>query len=434
MSKKRIRILIAVGVVAIITAVVLKRSFGKQGLEVYVEKTEKGNITEIVSANGKVQPEVEVSISPEVAGEIIEVRVAEGDKVKEGDLLVKINPDLLESARDRVEASMNTARANLSNAKARKAQADARLIQAKASYERSKKLYDQKAISEAEYETALSQFEVAKAEVEAAEQSVSASQFNIRSAEATLKEAERNLLRTEIRAPMDGTISMLDVETGEKVVGTAQMAGTEMLRLANLENMEVNVEVNENDIIRVSLGDTADIEVDAYVDRKFQGIVTEVANTANSSIMQSADQVATFEVKVRILRSSYEDLIDPKNPHLSPFRPGMSAIVDIKTDRVLDVIKIPIQAVSLREDTTIEAENSDDRQRECVFLYVEGESKLRFIESGIQDSEYIEITEGLEEGEEIISGPYSAVTKKLKDGKKVQVIDQEETFGEDTEE
>lgn len=428
MFKNKTRIGIALGVVLLVVAVVIKKNFGKQGLEVFVQLAEKGNITELVSANGKVQPEVEVSISPEVAGEVIEVMVVEGQKVKAEDLLLRINPDLLESARDRVEAGMNTSRANLANAKARLAQTESRMIQSEASYKRSKTLYDQKAISEAEFEAAQASYEVAKAEVEAAVQSVSAADYSIRSAQATLKEAQRNLLRTEIRAPMDGTISLLDVEPGEKVVGTAQMAGTELLRIANLENMEVNVEVNENDIIRVSIGDTADIEVDAYVDRKFKGIVTEVANTAKTGLMQSSDQVTTFEVKVRILRSSYSDLIDAKNPHLSPFRPGMSAMVDIKTDRVEQVLKIPIQSVTLREDTNIVADNVDDRQKECVFLHDDGQVHLLFIETGIQDSEFIEVTLGIEEGQAIVSGPYSAITKMLKEGKKVVVIDKEDAF------
>ncbi len=431
MFKNKIRIGIAAGVALLIAAVVLKKNFGKQGLEVFSVPAEKGNITEVVSANGKVQPEVEVSISPEVAGEVIEVLVVEGQKVKAEDLLLRINPDLLESARDRVEAGMNTSRANLANAKARLAQTESRMIQSEASFKRSSRLFDQKAISTAEFEAAQASYEVAKAEVEAAKQSVSASNYNIRSAQATLKEAERNLLRTEIRAPMDGTISMLDVEAGEKVVGTAQMAGTELLRIAELKNMEVNVEVNENDIIRVGIGDTTDIEVDAYVDRKFKGIVTEVANTAKAGLMQSSDQVTTFEVKVRILRSSYDDLLDPEKPHLSPFRPGMSAMVDIKTDRVEDVIKIPIQSVTLREDPNIQTDNPDDSQKECVFVHDDGVVHLVFIETGIQDSEFIEISSGIEENKEVISGPYSAVTKMLKEGKKVVIIDKEDAFEKD---
>ncbi len=429
-KSKRNKIIIGAAVVLLlVVAVVLRKQFGSTGTEVYAEEISKGNITEIVSSNGKIQPEVEVSISPEVAGEVIEVMVNEGDKVKEGDVLIKINPDLLESARDRINAALNSSRANLANAKARQAQAKARLINAEATFKRNKSLWDQKAISEAEYDAALSAFEVAKADLEAAKQSVSAAEFNVQSSRAALKEADNNLLRTVIRAPMDGTVSMRDVEPGERVVGTAQMAGTEVMRIADLTAMEVNVEVNENDIVRVGIGDTADIEVDAFLDRIFKGVVTEIANSsnnANAAAAMGTDQVTTFDVKIRILRSSYDDLIDTSRTHLSPFRPGMSAVVNINTDRVFDVMRVPIQSVTLREDTSVA--DGLDKLKECVFLIDGKKARLVFVESGIQDKEFIEIKSGLSMEDKVVTGPYSAISTRLKDGKSIEVTDKDDFF------
>lgn len=409
-------------------AVGLRKKFGAKGIEVYAEKIEKGNIKELVSSNGKIQPEVEVSISPEVAGEVIEVLVKEGEKVKKGEVLIKINPDLLESARERIKASLNSSRANLANAKARQAQSKAQMINAEASFRRNESLWKQKVISEAEFDAAKASFEVAKAEMEAAEQSVSAAAFNVESAQAALKEADNNLLRTIIRSPMDGTVSMRNVEKGLRVVGTAQMAGTEVMRIADLSAMEVNVDVNENDIIRLSIGDTADIEVDAFIDRVFKGVVTEIANSSksNSSLGAATDQVTTFEVKIRVLRSSYEDLIIKE--HLSPFRPGMSAVVNINTDRVNNVMKVPIQSVTLREDTSIS--ESNDKMRECVFVVENKKALRKWVKTGIQDNEFIEILEGLQPEDKVITGPYSAVSTRLKDGKAIELIEKDSFFAE----
>jgi len=429
-KSKRNKIILGVSVlVLLVVAVGLRKKFGKKGTEVYTVLPEKGSIKEIVSSNGKIQPEVEVSISPEVAGEVIEVFVNEGEQVKQGDILIRINPDLLESARDRVKAALNSSRANLANARARESQAKARMINAEASFKRNKKLWDQKAISEAEFDGALSAYEVAKAELDAGAQSVSAAEFNVQSSQAALKEANNNLIRTVIRSPMDGTVSMRDVEPGERVVGTAQMAGTEVMRIADLSAMEVNVEVNENDIIRVNVGDTADIEVDAFLDRQFKGVVTEIANSSNNSAMNgmSTDQVTTFDVKIRILSSSYDDLVVKGKEHLSPFRPGMSAVVNINTARVDEVIKIPIQSVTLREDTSIK---DGDKMRECVFMADGKKAKLLFISSGIQDKEFIEVKSGITLESEIISGPYSAISSRLKEGKSIEVVEKEDFFSE----
>jgi HlyD family secretion protein len=439
-KKKNIYILLSVVVILLIVALVKSKS-GKDALKVTVEKCEKRTITETVSANGKVQPEVEVKISPDVSGEIVELYIKEGDKVKKGDLLVIINPDIYISARDRMEAALNTSKANLANALARLAQSKAQFINADATFKRNEQLFKQGAISPSEYDAAKSSYEVAKAEVEAAEQSSIASEFNVKSASASLKEAEDNLLRTKITAPVDGTVSMLNVEKGERVVGTSQMAGTEMMRIANLSSMEVKVEVNENDIVRVKLNDTADVEVDAYLGRKFQGVVTEISNSANT-LGVSADQVTTFNVKIRILSTSYSDLQNETNKNLSPFRPGMSATVEVKTNKAENVLTIPIQAVTTREDTSKtrnedisedvknqkEKDNKKKDINECVFVFKDGVAELRYVKTGIQDSKYIEVLSGISEEELVISGPYAAVSRDLSNDDKVEKKEKEELY------
>lgn len=412
----------------ILILAIFKGMQGPKAFDVTTEKAENRLIIETVIANGKVQPEVQVKISSDVSGEIIELNVKEGDQVKKGDVLAKINPDLYISARDRLAAALNTAKANVANAKARLAQSKAQFINAEAAFNRNKNLHKQGAISDAEYDTAKSQYEVAKADVEAAEQSVIAAEYNLKSAEASLKEANDNLQRTTIIAPVDGTVSMLNVEKGERVVGTTQMAGTELMRIANLTQMEVKVDVNENDIIRIKLGDTADVEIDAFLGRKFKGVVREIANSAKVTGL-SAEQVTNFEVKVRILRSSYEDLIDKNNPHLSPFRPGMTASVEIKTNFANNALSVPIQAVTTREDTSYakskvvqNAEINRENSFECVFVHQEGKAVMKKVKTGIQDSKYIQILSGIEKGEEIITGPYTIVSKQLNDGDRVRVI------------
>jgi len=405
---------------------IIKGMQGSKEFEVTTEKSEKRLIIETVIANGKVQPEVQVKISSDVSGEIIELNVREGDQVKKGTILARINPDLYLSARDRLEAAVNTSKANLANAKARAAQSKAQFINIEASFNRNKTLHSQGAISDAEFDAVKSQYEVAKAEVEAAEQSVVAAEYNLKSALASLKEANDNLQRTTIVAPVDGTVSMLNVEKGERVVGTTQMAGTELMRIANLTEMEVKVDVNENDIVRIKLGDTADVEIDAYLGRKFKGVVREIANSAKVTGI-SADQVTNFEVKVRILRSSYEELIDKEKPYLSPFRPGMTASVEIKTNYVEDALSVPIQAVTIREDTSMiknkykNNELTRENSFECVFVIKDGKAVMKKVKTGIQDNKYIQILSGIDLGEEVITGPYTLLSKQLKDGDKVKV-------------
>ncbi len=443
--------LIGTAVVLVIVIVVGKKAGfigAKVVTKVATEKVALRTITETVSASGKIQPESEVKISSDVSGEIVALYVKEGDKVQQGDLLVKIKPDVYLSLVDRAKAALNTAKANLSNAQSRLVQVESQYKRTQASFERSKKLYADKVIAEAEYETALSSFEVAKAEVQANKESVSGAKFNVASGEASLKEAQDNLNRTTIKAPVDGTIYGLKVETGERVVGTSQMAGTEMMRIANLGLMEVSVDVNENDIARLNLKDTALIEVDAYLDKKFKGLVTEIANSANL-LGTSVDQVTNFTVKIRILPESYAELVKPGVA--SPFRPGLSATVEIETEKRVNVIAVPIQAVTTRSDSSIakakEAKETKEEvkttapakanlpavQKEYVFVYDKGVAKLVEVTTGIQDDVYIEVKMGAKVDDELIVAPYLAVSKKLKDADKVEKVEKEKLFSADKE-
>jgi len=431
-SKKWIIILGSIVVLLIIGAIVKGKGSGK-AKKVAVEKVEKRNIIESVAASGKIQPETEVVISSDVSGEIIEMSVKEGDRVKAGDLLLKINPDLVESALSRAEASLSTSRANLSGSRARLSQSEAQFENAKASFKRSEKLFEDRVISQAEFDQAKANFETAEADVSASKQSVQAAIFNVKSAEATLNEAAENLGRTSIYSPMNGTITKLNKEQGERVVGTAQMAGTEIMTVADLSVMEVAVEVNENDIVRVSLNDTTDIEVDAYLGKDFKGIVTEIANSANI-IGNSADQVTNFDVKIRMLRLSYEEMLEGKDSNYSPFRPGMSATVDIRTTSRMNVLSVPIQAVTTRKDSAastgekIVAEKDNESLKEVVFV-IDGENVIQTkVKTGIQNTQFIEVLEGVEEGDEIVTDPYTLISKTLEDGDKVEVVAKKELF------
>ncbi len=449
-KKKIIWILVALAVVVLVAGVVAKKKglIGKPDeTKIATEKVTKRTIVEVVSANGKIAPEFEVKLSPDVSGEVIELYVKEGDQIKSGQLLAKINPEIYLSNYDRTIAALNTSQANLANSKARLAQVKSQFINAKSSYDRNEKLHEQKTISDAEYETSRANYEVAVAEVEAAEESVKAAAFSVKSAEAGVKESKENLSKTSIYAPVGGTVSKLNLEKGERVAGASQFgSGTEILRIANLQTMEVNVSVNENDIVRVTLNDTAFVEVDAYQNRKFKGIVTEISTSANT-VGVSADQVTNFEVKIRILPDSYKDLIAADKPNDSPFRPGMSATVDIRTASVVEVLTLPIQAVTTRADSTeaaakkaVEtkegesAESSDNTKKkvevaqEYVFLYDNGVAKMVKVKTGIQDNNYIQITEGLKEGQEVITAPYREVSKKLKEGDKVKKVDTKDLY------
>ncbi len=461
MFKKKIliRILIGLAVILLIIFAVAKKKgwIGKPDVnKVTTELVKKRTIVETVSANGKIAPEVEVKLSPDVSGEIIELLIKEGDQVKPGQLLAKINPEIYISSYDRSVAALNTQQANLANAKARLAQVKSQFVNAKSSYDRNLKLHDQKAISDAEYETSKANFEVARAEVDAADESVSAAAYNIKSAEASVKESKENLSKTTIFAPVGGTISKLNIEKGERVAGASTFsAGTEILRIANLQTMEVSVSVNENDIVRVHLHDTALIEVDAYQNRKFKGIVTEISTSANT-VGVSADQVTNFDVKIRILPESYKDLVPADKPNISPFRPGMSATVDIQTKAVTSVLAVPIQAVTTRIDSTKAKEeklaakdkagntsgntNEEGKEevkktntqqvQEYVFIYNNGKVRMAKVKSGIQDNAYIQIMEGIKDNDEVVTAPYSLISKKLKDGDIVKKVDKKELYSE----
>jgi HlyD family secretion protein len=419
MSKKTIIILTSVVVLLLVVLIGGKKAgwFGKQGdfKEVETQKVTLADIVEKVSATGKIQPEIEVKISSEVSGEIIELPIKEGQQVQKGDLLVRVNPDLIQSAVSRSQATYQNIRAGLE-------QAEAGLKEATASYERSKQLFEKGIISKADWDKAISTFEIAKANRQSA-------YYNVQSAGASVSEALDNLNRTTIYAPVSGTISKLDAELGERVVGTQQMAGTEILRVANLKNMEVEIDVNENDIVKVQIGDSTIVEVDAYLKKEFKGIVTQIANSAGEAL--TADQVTNFKVKVRILEESYKDLLEGKDENYSPFRPGMTATVDIITNKRPKAINVPLSAIVIKTDTS-SAKTSlpkaidqnkkveNEEKFECVFVNNKGEAKLRVVKTGIQDDTKIEILSGLKEGDEVIIGPYNVVSKTLKTGDKIE--------------
>jgi HlyD family secretion protein len=440
-----------IGICIVVLCVVIGFKFfkGEKPIEVTSEKAAKRSIIETVSANGKIQPEAELKITSDVSGEVVEMFVKEGEQVKKGKLLCRIKPDIYESAFERVNATVNSSKANLKTTMAQLAQAQANLANADASFARNKKLFDQNVISQQEFDTYKATYESAKANVDGIKESIKASDYNVKSVEASLKEANSNLDKTYIYAPVDGTVSKLNVEKGERVVGVQGLQGTEILRLANLNEMEASVEVNENDIIRIHKNDTAIIEVDAYIGKKFRGIVTEVANSANTTGI-SIDQVTNFVVKIRILRESYLDLVTDANP--APFRPGMSASVEIQTMRVANIITVPIPGVTTRSSDTTKTkqkfEDEEDQEvvikdekeeklntkkeelKACVFLNNNGVAKMVYVTTGIQDNDYIEIKSGINIGDEIISGPYGAVSKILKDGKKIKVVDKDQLFAD----
>lgn len=413
----------AVGLIILIA--VIGRSAGWIGgvkeKEVEFSTAKKTTIIEKVSASGEIQPEIEVKLSPDVAGEIIELTVAEGDSVEMGRLLVKIRPDNFISALERNRANLNQQMANLAQTKAALQRSEAQFTQAELNFNRQKGLYEQKVISDADFETARANYIGAEKDLEAAKQNVIASEFIIKSSQASVNEASENLRLTNVNSPVSGIVSSLLVEKGERVVGTQQMAGTQMMTIADLSRMEVRVDVNENDIVRLSLGDTTLIDVDSYsnLNKKFKGIVTSIANTANTKT--SADAVTEFKVKIRILNSSYEDLVREGNKY--PFRPGMTASVEIITTSKPGALAIPLAAVTTRETQVDTLAGGSTKNKELVFVSENGIAKIRTIKTGISDYENIEVLEGLKEGDEIISGPYFTVSKELKEGDPVKKIE-----------
>jgi HlyD family secretion protein len=389
--------------------------FGKKGnfKEVTIKEVSIRDIVETVAATGKIQPQVELKISSEVSGEILELPFSEGQEVKKGDLLVQVNPDLVQSAANRSLAAYQNVKAGLQ-------QAEANLKQAKADYERNKTLINKGVISKSDWDRSIASYETAKAVKNSA-------YYNVQSAAATVNEAKDNLNRATIYSPISGTISRLSVELGERVVGTGMMAGSEILRVADLRNMEVEVDVNENDIVKVSIGDSTIVEVDAYLKKEFKGVVTAIANSSAGNL--AADQVTNFKVKVRVLEESYKDLKEGKSDAYSPFRPGMTATVNIITKTRKNAISVPISAIVIKTDTSstdkaygkVFGSDSTDAPKEeikfeCVFVNDNGKAKLKVIETGIQDDTNIEIVRGLTKDDKIITGPYNVVSKTLKPG------------------
>lgn len=445
-SNKLIYGLIGFLVILIILAIIGK-SAGWIGqpkeVEVELEKVKRVSIVEKVSASGTVQPVTEVKIAPEVSGEIRELLVEEGDAVKKGQLLVKIRPDTWLSQLERAQASLNQQRANEVSSEAALARADATYARAEQDYRRQEKLWNEKVIAEADWQLAQQNFKVAENDLKSAKQSLEAARYIVRSSAASVKEAEENVRLTSVLAPMDGIVSKLSVKKGERVVGAATMTGTEMLRIADLEVMEVRVDVNENDIVRVHAGDTAVIDVDAYSTqgKEFKGIVTLIANTAKDKA--SSDAITEFEVRILISKDSYADLIDQGKKY--PFLPGMTASVDINTNRKNNALSVALAAVTTRNEEgekknenqggppTEQAPVQNDKKPEpkkdktVVFVNNKGVAKMVEVKTGISDYDYIEIVSGLSDSAEVVTGPFLAVSKRLKDGDRIKKIEKKDS-------
>ncbi len=435
-SNKIIYILLGVLVLLVVLVVVLKKT-SKKEIEVSISTPKRLTIIEKVSASGMVQPVHEVKLSPDVAGEIIALHVEESDSVTKGQLVVKIRPDNYISFVQRAEASLNQQKANLLSSKSNLARTEATYERAKLDYERNKKLYDQEVISTSDWELSKQNFKIAENDLISAKASVQAAKYVVKSSKASLEDALENLRKTSVLSPISGTVSKLVVKEGERVVGTSQFAGTEMLRIADLNNMEVRVDVNENDIIRISIGDTAIIDVDAYTHfgKKFKGVVTKIASTAKDKV--SADAVTEFEVKIQILPSSYADLQAEGNKH--PFKPGMTASVDIITNTKANIRTVPLAAVTVRTESELENNKSDGEEEssskankrnkqqdkktdkeenkiELIFVNDKGVAKVVKVKTGISDYENIEIISELSDSAQVITGPFIAVSKRLKEG------------------
>lgn len=455
MSKK-LRWIILILVVVVVLLVVLKSTgaFGKEeGISVTTEKVTRRTIIETVTASGKVYPEIEVKVSPDISGEIVELTVQEGDSVKRGQVLARIYADIYSTQRDQAAATVNQQQAMVQNSSAQLEALKATLDQAQNTYNRQKKLVDDKVISPSEFETAESALRTAQANYNAALQSIRSGQAGVQGARANLERASKDVSRATITAPMEGVVSLLAVKKGERVVGTAQMAGTEMMRIADMSKIEVRVDVGENDVPKVHIGDSAIVEVDAYNNRKFKGIVTQIASSSKGTTAgTTTNDVTNYEVRIRLLSDSYKDLIDPARPKSFPFRPGMNASADIQTKRHTNVVAVPINAVTTREKGSDNAVNSgkssfdkkpeegtaeadatttskSDDLEEVVYLYqADGKVKKTIVKTDIQDINHIEITSGLKEGDEVVTGPYSTVSKTLKDGTKVKVTSKDKVF------
>ncbi len=441
MKKKTLRWLI-IGLVAfLIIIIIIAKAGGGDATKVAVEKVAQHTITETVTASGKIYPETEVKIAPEVSGEIIELPIQEGDSVRKGQLLVKINAAIYNSMVSQAEASMEQSKASASNAKEMMAQAESQYDLALETYNRNKKLYQDKVISELEFQQAEASWKGAKATYDAAKASTSGGMYGVKAAEANLSQSQETLLKTTIVAPTSGIISQLNVKKGERVVGTAQMAGTELLTIADMSRIEVRVDVSETDIAKVRIGDTTTIEADAYRNKKFIGVVSKIAVSSSSSstltTTSTTDQVTNYTVHILILPSSYADVAAKLPKGKFPFKPGMSASVEIQTNRQYNILSVPVNAVTTRDwpdsiKTKIknnpELENSDVRQVVFVYNPKTLQVQLRDVKTGIQDNQYIQITSGLQEGEQVVIAPYGAIARILADKTKVQVVNKDKLF------
>jgi HlyD family secretion protein len=441
-------------VILIVLLIILKKAgvIGKdEGIKVTTEKVTKRTIVETVNASGKIYPEVEVKLSPDISGEIVELDVTEGDSVKKGEVLAKIYGDIYVTQRDQAAAIVNQQVAQMADAQASLGALEAQLDQAKKTYDMQKQLYDQKVISRNEFNTADAAYKTAQANLNAAQAGIKGSSASVQSARAALQKANKDISLATLRAPMDGIVSLLSVKKGERVVGSSMMAGTEMMRIADMDKIEVRVDVGENDVPKVRLGDSATIEVDAYNDRKFTGVVTQIASSNNGAatandLSNTSTDVTNYKVYIRLNPDSYKDLIDPAHKKRFPFRPGMSASADIQTKTHTNVLSIPINAVTTREkndstgnkveknsnanNETSVTNNSGSNDLDIVVFVMQpdGKVKKQKVKTDIQDINYIEITDGLKEGQEVITGPYDVVSKTLNDGDKVKVVPKSSLF------
>lgn len=454
MSKTLKWILIIAGILAVLFIVV--KVFGGKGDDmekVSAEPVAKRTIVETVTASGQIYPEVEVKISPDISGEVTELNVEEGDSVRKGQVLARIFADIYALQRDEASSQVSQSQATVANNEAALEALQATLTQAKQAYDRNKALYDQKVISQAEFEQFETTWRSAQANYNAAQQNIRSLKASVQTAQAGLTRANKDLGRTTLVAPMSGVISSLQIKRGERVAGNSFNVGTEMMTVADMSVLEARVDVGENDIVKVSIGDSADIEVDAYNNRKFKGVVTQIASSIKTSATSAAaaNEVTNYQVRIRLEYNSYKDLIDPSKPKKFPFRPGMNASADIKTKRHENVLSVPITSVNARvkgsdqsiadkkkeaqdakggqESESNQAPSISNELEEVVFLVqADGTVKKTVVKSGIQDISYIEILSGLKGGEQVITGPYTAISKTLKDGMKVKVVPKEQLF------
>jgi len=456
MNKKLIWIIGGL-IVVILILVILKKNgvIGKEeGMKVTAEKAVDRTIIETVNASGKVYPEVEVKVSPDISGEIMELNVNEGDSVRKGQVLARIYADIYNSQRDQAAAVVTQSQAQVLNSTAQLEALKATLDQAETTFKRQKQLLEDKVISHAEFEQADQAIKTARAQYNAATQGIKGSQASVQNAQAQLSRANKDVSRATLVAPMNGVVSLLAVKKGERVVGTAQMAGTEMLRIADMNIMELRVNVGENDIPKVQLNDSAVIEIDAYTNRKFMGIVTKIASSnttaaQSASLSSSSTEVTNYQVNIRLLPQSYQDLLLRSKSGSSPFRPGMNASADIQTKTRNNVLAVPINAVTTRDKNgdkpvsdkkqdkdnnnnnsqEVPAVNADDLE-EVVFVLQADKTTVKKVKvkTDIQDINFIQITSGLKPGEEVITGPYNLVSKTLKDGDKVKIVPKEQLF------